>query len=353
MKRNQLKGFFTGILTCGLVFALFGSAAAVLEKRSMEGYSGVQIIYNGKALEMTDVNGKPVQAFVSDGTTYVPIRAVSEAMGAKVSWDRADQTAVINNYESLFHACRVYAEDEDTVYGYRIYVPEDYSKDRSYPVVVALHGGGSRGTDNVSQLDQIQAQVWVDKQLTGEIEDVIVVAPQQHPKYGFFMDSACVTTVLDDVEANYNVDKNRIYLTGTSMGGMGSWSTAAANPDRFAAILASAGVYPDARYTFPVGIIAPAFDGDVKKIVTPEAEWKSAMEAYAKALKDMPIRVFHSKADATSPVEYTEYMEACMKNVGATNCTFTYFENVAHGESYQTILEQYPDAITWLLSQHK
>ena len=67
----------------------------------------------------------------------------------------------------------------------------------------------------------------------------------------------------------------------------------------------------------------------------------------------MPIRMFHSKADATSSVEYTEYMETCMKNVGASNCTFTYFENVAHGESYQMILEQYPDAITWLLSQHK
>lgn len=310
------------------------------------------ILFNGQ--ELTDADGNPVEAIIADGTAYVPVEAMSSAMGAKnASWDEESGTVVVNDYETLFQARRVYDEEEDTIYAYRVYIPVDYDKEKEYPVVVALHGGGNRGTDNRSQLTQLQAQVWVDKQLSGEIEDVIVVAPQQHPKYGFFLDSNCVLDVLDDVEANYSVDKTRIYLTGTSMGGMGSWSTAAAEPDRFAAILASAGVYPDARYTFPVGIIAPAFEGDVEKVVTPDEEWQGAMEGYASALKDMPVWMFHSKADSMAPVAYTEYMETCMQNVGATNCTFTYFEDVAHGQSYQTIVNEYPEAIEWLLSQHK
>lgn len=352
MKNKRVQGFISGILTCGLAFTLIGSALA-LQNGTLDIASGVKVLVNGETLELTDVNGSPVEAFVSGGTTYIPARAVSEALGAKVSWDQESATVTINDYESLFQARRVYDAEEDTIYGYRVYIPASYDKEKEYPVVVALHGGGNRGTDNCSQLEQLQAQIWVDKQLTGEIEDVIVVAPQQHPKYGFFLDSNCVMDVLDDVEANYSVDKNRIYLTGTSMGGMGSWSTAAAHPDRFAAFLASAGEYPDARYSFPVGIIAPAFDGDVLKTDTPEEEWKGAMEGYAAALKDMPIRMFHSRDDAMAPAAYTEYMETCMKEAGASDCVFTYFDGVAHGESYQTIVAEHPDVLTWLLAQHK
>lgn len=351
MKGKRFQGFALGVLACTMAFSAISSATA-LESKRLDVVSGVKVVLNGEELELKDAKGDLVEAFVFNGTTYVPLRAISEALDAKVSWDQETATVTVHDYESLFQARRVYDAEEDTVYAYRVYVPANYDKDRQYPVVVALHGGGSRGTDNVSQLD-FQAQVWVDKQLSGEIEDIIVVAPQQHPKYGFFLDSNCVIDVLDDVEANYHVDKDRVYLTGTSMGGMGSWSTAAANPDRFAAILASAGVYHDARYTFPVGIVAPAFDGDVQKVDTPEEEWKGAMEKYAEALKDMPIWMFHSKADTTAPVEYTEYMETCMENVGATNCTFTYFEDVAHGQSYQNVVAQYPEAIDWLLAQHK
>ena len=352
MRHRQWKGFLSGMLTCALIIGTLGSAMA-LQGKEISIFQKIKVFFNGEVLQMKDAQGQEVEAFVYEGTTYIPARAVSEAMGAKVSWDQETATVTIQDYEKLFEARRVYDVEEDTVYPYRIYVPEDYDAEKAYPVVVALHGGGNRGTDNASQLGQLQAQIWVDKQLTGEIEDVIVVAPQQSPKYGFFLDSNCVTDVLDDVEANYNVDPDRIYLTGTSMGGMGCWSTAAADPDRFAAFLACAGVYPDARYTFPVGIIAPAFEGDVVQVITPEEEWKGAMKQYAEALKDLPIWMFHSKADAMAPVSYTEYMQACMREAGATTCTFTYFEDAAHGQSYQTIVAEYPDAFAWLLQQHK
>ena len=352
MWHRQWKGFLSGMLACALIIGTAGTGLA-LQGKGINILQGIKVLFNGEQLIMTDAQGEGVEAFLYEGTTYIPARAVSEAMGAKVSWDQESATVTIQDYNELFRARRVYDKEEDTIYPYRIYVPESYDAEKAYPVVVALHGGGNRGTDNVSQLEQLQAQIWVDKQLAGEIEDVIVVAPQQSPKYGFFLDSNCVFDVLDDVETNYNVDQNRIYLTGTSMGGMGCWSTAAAAPDRFAAFLAGAGVYPDARYTFPVGIIAPAFEGDVVQTITPEEEWKGAMEHYAETLKDFPIWMFHSKADTTAPVSYTEYMETCMQEINATNCTFTYFEDVAHGQTYQNIISQYPEAIDWLLAQHK
>lgn len=352
---RKFKGHIMGFMAALVIMSIAGTALAV-SNRTLEVIDGVKVQLNGRELSLQNVNGEAVDAFVHEGTTYVPVRAIGEALGCKVTWDETADTAKLVDYESLFEAKAVYSAEDDVIYAYRLYLPKGYDKNKEYPVVVALHGGGSRGTDNVSQLTQSAVRVWVDLQLSGEIEDVIVVAPQQHPKYGFFLDSNCVITVLDDVEAQYSVNKDRIYLTGSSMGGMGSWSEAAKYTDRFAASLASAGVYPDARYTFPVGGVAPAFDGDVLKVDTPAEEYEAAMKEYAQALKDYPIWMFHSENDTTAPVSYTQLMERYMKDVNATQCTFTYFDesmNISHGGTFQAILDEYPEAIDWLLSQHK
>lgn len=77
-----------------LMFALFltTSYAANTYRKTITVTSGVNVEFNNEAIDMTDVNGKAVEAFIYNGTTYVPIRAVSNAFGADIGYDRNTQT---------------------------------------------------------------------------------------------------------------------------------------------------------------------------------------------------------------------------------------------------------------------
>lgn len=77
-----------------LMFALFltTSYAANTYRKTITVTSGVNVEFNNEAIDMTDANGKAVEAFIYNGTTYVPIRAVSSAFGADIGYDRNTQT---------------------------------------------------------------------------------------------------------------------------------------------------------------------------------------------------------------------------------------------------------------------
>ncbi len=77
-----------------LMFALFltTSYAANTYRKTIAVTSGVNVEFNNEAIDMTDANGKAVEAFIYNGTTYVPIRAVSNAFGADIGYDRNTQT---------------------------------------------------------------------------------------------------------------------------------------------------------------------------------------------------------------------------------------------------------------------
>ena len=77
-----------------LMFALFltTSYAANIYRKTITVTSGVNVEFNNEAIDMTDANGKAVEAFIYNGTTYVPIRAVSNAFGADIGYDRNTQT---------------------------------------------------------------------------------------------------------------------------------------------------------------------------------------------------------------------------------------------------------------------
>ena len=77
-----------------LMFALFltTSYAANTYRKTIAVTSGVNVEFNNEAIDMTDANGKAVEAFTYNGTTYVPIRAVSNAFGADIGYDRNTQT---------------------------------------------------------------------------------------------------------------------------------------------------------------------------------------------------------------------------------------------------------------------
>src|SRR5205823_8731331 len=117
----------------------------------------------------------------------------------------------------------------------------------------------------------------------------IVVSPQS-PTFGWNVDA--LNALLDEVVSKYQVDRERIYLTGLSMGGFGTWALAAAHPEHFAAIVPICG------------------GGDPQD---------------AKRLKDLPIWVFHGAKDPTVAVARSEAMVKALKEAGDKNVKFTIY----------------------------
>lgn len=113
------------------------------------------------------------------------------------------------------------------------YLPKDYDENKKYPMVFFLHGAGERGDD----LD-VASRHGYAKYIREEGKDYpfIFIAPQcPDGKYwGCFTES--LIAFLDYICEELPVDKDRLYLTGLSMGGTGTWMLAMADPDRFAAI---------------------------------------------------------------------------------------------------------------------
>ena len=116
---------------------------------------------------------------------------------------------------------------------YLLYLPKEYGKeaDKKWPVMIFLHGSGERGSD----LEKVKAHGPPKLIAAGKDFPFVVVSPQA-PLNGKGWDVETLNGMLDEVMQKYHVDKTRVYLTGLSMGGGGTWSWATSNPERFAAI---------------------------------------------------------------------------------------------------------------------
>lgn len=95
MKKHSARDFFAGILLMTLIFGLASPAGAALVGKTIQVFTGVEIYVDGVEMKPTDANGNPVETFVYNGTTYVPLRAVSQSLGYAVSWDGANQRVYI------------------------------------------------------------------------------------------------------------------------------------------------------------------------------------------------------------------------------------------------------------------
>ena len=95
MKQNGFwKGFGSGLILTVLIAALCVTATAT-SKRSIQVEDGIGITLNGATFTPRNANGKEVSVFLYNGTTYVPVRAISEAMGMDVSFNSATRTVVL------------------------------------------------------------------------------------------------------------------------------------------------------------------------------------------------------------------------------------------------------------------
>lgn len=154
---------------------------------------------------------------------------------------------------------------------YLLFLPADYGKDPSkhWPLMLFLHGSGERGTD-INLVKKHGPPKNVEQKPDFPF---IVVSPQCPP--GLWWQTDVLSALLDDVSTQYAVDQNRVYLTGLSMGGFGTWALAAKEPQRFAAIVPMCG---------------------------------GGNPATAERLKDIPIWVFHGEKDTSVPILKSQEM---------------------------------------------
>lgn len=96
--KHQWKGFLSGVLVTVLAIGLIGTAAAAgRQTQATLNYTGINITYNGAKVTPTDAQGNPVEPFIINGTTYLPLRGVAQILGLTVAWDAASNTAALTD----------------------------------------------------------------------------------------------------------------------------------------------------------------------------------------------------------------------------------------------------------------
>lgn len=214
---------------------------------------------------------------------------------------------------------------------YRLLLPANFETTKKYPLILNLHGGAGVGDDNKSNLRNWCAKFvdtdWRAKYpcivvvpqspgrwlVTGEKIPVLTeslkktyseawqrrIEERNYPPGPIFNGSLTkAMELIDHLSKEFNVDTNRVYVTGHSMGGFGTWNAIWAAPKRFAAAIPSAG-----------GLLP----------------WKDPTE-----FKHVPIWAFHGGIDQKVPTDFTRGIFARMKEVGG-NLKFTELKNVGHG----------------------
>ena len=147
---------------------------------------------------------------------------------------------------------------------YLRYLPKDFDENKKYPLVFFLHGAGEWGEN----LEDVARHGFLQHvRESGKEYPFIIVAPQcpAHQYWGCFTES--LLAFLDYICESLPIDKERVYLTGLSMGGTGTWMLAMAAPERFAAIapICGTGIYwfGEALVDIPIMI----YHGDYDEIV--------------------------------------------------------------------------------------
>jgi predicted peptidase len=198
---------------------------------------------------------------------------------------------------------------------YVLFVPHAYKGDKDYPLIVFLHGAGERGEDGEKPVKQGIGNAIKFK--GGESSfPFFVIFPQCSAKGTWKAggpDADRALGILDEVEKTYKIDRKRIYLTGLSLGGFGTWSLAAEYPTRWAAIV-------------------PICGGG-----NPET---------ASKIKDIPCWCFCGDKDGL--LQTTRGMVEAVKKAGGTP-RYSEFPYVGHNSwdsAYVT-----PELVPWLLKQ--
>lgn len=208
---------------------------------------------------------------------------------------------------------------------YLLYLPADYDagSGKTWPLLLSLHGAGERGT-NVQRV-AIHGPLSMAKQ--GREFPFIIVAPLCPA--GERWANEPLMQLLDRITARHAVDQNRIYLTGLSMGGYGTWELGLAYPERFAAIAPICGGGPVINITL-------ARNYETNKLA---------------AMKTLGVWAFHGDKDTTVPPEESERMVKALKKAGCEDVKLTVYPQAQHNSWTETYNN--PELYEWLLRHER
>ncbi len=193
---------------------------------------------------------------------------------------------------------------------YLLALPKGYGNDdRKWPLLVFLHGAGERGSD----LDKVKVHGPAKLIEQGREMPFIVVSPQCPEGQWWTHRVESVIALIDDVAEKHRVDPKRIYLTGLSMGGFGTWSIASTFPNRFAAIVPICG---------------------------------GGQPYLAGNLKTVPVWAFHGAKDSVVPLRESERMVNAVTSFGG-EAKLTVYPNAEHDSWTETYNN--PELYEWLL----
>jgi predicted peptidase len=238
-------------------------------------------------------------------------------------------TAQITDFKA-----HVFKDSSGKELNYRLLKPADYDSTKSYPLVLFLHGAGERGDDNYSQL-KWGAPHFADPTFR-EKYPAFVVAPQVPKESSWaplsgIRDTTTFTApmrgapneptqltikLLDKLQEKYMINTNRLYVTGLSMGGFGTFDLIERFPEKFAAAVPICGA------------------GDVTR---------------AFLLKDMPIWVFHGAQDQVVDVRYSRSMVDAIQLAGGSP-GFTEYPDAGHVKAWVYAYSN-PRLYEWMFSK--
>jgi predicted peptidase len=214
---------------------------------------------------------------------------------------------------------------------YRLLMPKDDDAKTKYPLVIFLHGAGERGDDNEKQLIHGMNDFASDEVMVKY--PAIVIAPQcpsgqtwgglnrlattPTPPDKLSLSLAATLKAVEALQKEFSIDDKRIYITGLSMGGYGTWDALAKRPELFAAAVPICG---------------------------------GGEPAQVSKMKDVPIWAFHGSDDKTVPPERSREMIEALKDAGGQP-KYTEYPGVGHNSWAQTYSD--PALYEWLFAQSK
>ena len=225
----------------------------------------------------------------------------------------------------------LYQDDNGTVLPYQLYEPE--GNEEKYPLVLFLHGSGERGDDNERQVQVNSVTDTLLNEKNRKEYPCYVVAPQcpKGKKWSekleepgaFSMETEeplldAVIGLVTELEEEYPIDPNRIYVVGASMGGHAVWNLLYRESDIFAAAV-------------------------------PICSCGDPMQA--ESVKEMPIWIFHGAKDPTVPVRYSREMVKALEEAGAEKIRYTEYSGEKH-QSWELAYRE-KELYPWLFEQRK
>ena len=220
---------------------------------------------------------------------------------------------------------------------YQVYIPSSYSSAHLWPVIMFLHGSGEGGSDG---LVQTQVGLGAAIRLNPGRYPAIVVFPQA-PMDSLWVgvSARAAMAALEGTMHEFRIDSNRVFLTGLSIGGNGTWYLAFRYPRKFAAIV-------------PVcGWVVPFDDPEIRNFecVVP-GDTATAFQTLARRLGSLPVWIFHGEEDHSVPVEQSRRAAAALNDGGVP---VHYTELAGTGHNAWDAAYGSTKLVEWLFAQRR